>query len=74
MLKICRSSIKIRPRVPDWKTALSYGVLTMVGKWANLYGQFQYFRDRAAGKNTRLIDYKAASGPSSCATPITKPT
>ena len=44
----------------DWRTATAYGILTMIGKWAHVAGQRQYQRDRAAGKNTRLIDYKAA--------------
>lgn len=43
--------------------SLSYGVLTMLGKLANFVGQVRYLRDRKAGKNTRLIDYKAAGGP-----------
>ena len=67
-LQMLRLALKVRPRVPDWKTALAYGVLTMIGKWANVLGQWRYRRDRAAGRNTRLIEYKA------CATPITKPT
>jgi glycosyltransferase involved in cell wall biosynthesis len=66
MLRVARG---VRRRVPDWKTALAYGFLTMIGKWANVLGQRQYRRDRSAGQNTRLIEYKA-----SCATPITKPT
>lgn len=67
-LQMLRLSIKVCRRVPDAKTALSYGVLTMIGKWANVLGQYRYRRDRAAGRNTRLIEYKG------CATPITKPT
>jgi glycosyltransferase involved in cell wall biosynthesis len=68
-LQMLRLALRVRRRVPDWKTALGYGVLTMIGKWANVLGQFRYLRDRSAGRNTRLIEYK-----SSCATPITKPT
>ena len=67
-LQMLRLSIKVRRRAPDAKTALAYGVLTMIGKWANVLGQYRYRRDRAAGRNTRLIEYKG------CATPITKPT
>ena len=70
-LQMLRLAVQVRRRAPDWKTALAYGVLTMIGKWANLLGQWRYLRDRAAGRNTRLIEYKA---PSPCATPITKPT
>ena len=46
--------------MPDFRTAIAYGFLTMIGKWANVTGQRQYRRDRSAGRNTRLIDYKAA--------------
>jgi hypothetical protein len=68
-LQMARLALRVRHRVPDGKTALAYGVLTMIGKWANDLGQFRYVRDRSAGRNTRLIEYKA-----SCPTPITKPT
>ena len=40
---------KIRERVDGPRTALAYGVLTMVAKWANLAGQAGYLRDRAGG-------------------------
>jgi hypothetical protein len=59
-LQMLRLAARVRRRVPDWRTATAYGVLTMIGKWAHVVGQRQYLRDRAAGKNTRLIDYKAA--------------
>jgi len=68
-LQMARLTLRVRHRVPDWKTAMAYGILTMIGKWANVLGQLRYLRDRSAGRNTRLIEYK-----SSCATPITKPT
>jgi hypothetical protein len=68
-LQMARLALRTRHRVSDWKTATAYGVLTMIGKWANVTGQYEYRRDRSAGRNTRLIEYK-----SSCATPITKPT
>ena len=53
-----RLALKVRRRVGDARTAAAYGVLTMIGKWANVIGQFRYLRDRAAGRNTRLIEYK----------------
>ena len=68
-LQMLRVAWGVRRRVPDTKTALAYGALTMIGKWANVVGQRQYRRDRAAGRNTRLIEYK-----SPCPTPITRPT
>lgn len=60
-LQMLRMAIRVRKRVPDWRTAFSYGVLTMSGKWANFVGQVRYRRDRKAGKNTRLIEYKASA-------------
>lgn len=45
------------------RIALSYGVLTMLGKWAFYQGQRQYWNDRAAGKLTRDIDYKMSAAP-----------
>jgi cellulose synthase/poly-beta-1,6-N-acetylglucosamine synthase-like glycosyltransferase len=58
-----RISLRMRRRVPDMKTALAYGTLTMIGKWANYRGQRQYLRDRKAGKISRMIDYKSAGTP-----------
>lgn len=55
-LRIARG---IRKRAPDGKSAIAYGVLTMIGKWANWRGHLQYLRDRKAGKITRMIDYKS---------------
>jgi GT2 family glycosyltransferase len=60
-LQMLRIAYRIRPRVPDWRTALAYGFLTMIGKWANYRGQVQYRRDRKAGKNTRMIEYKTST-------------
>lgn len=57
-LQMLRLALRVRRRVPDYRTALAYGALTMIGKWAHLAGQIQYQRDRAAGRNTRLIEYK----------------
>ncbi len=43
----------VRPR-----TALAYGALTMLGKWAWFLGQMKYRSDRARGERSRLIEYK----------------
>jgi hypothetical protein len=60
-LQMIRVALRVRKRVPDWRTALAYGFLTMIGKWANYRGQGQYRRDRRAGRNTRMIEYKTAA-------------
>jgi glycosyltransferase involved in cell wall biosynthesis len=57
-LQIIRSAIKARPRAGSWRVAMAAGVLTLISKWANYAGQRRYVQDRAAGRNTRLIDYK----------------
>jgi GT2 family glycosyltransferase len=57
-LQMLRLAVKIRKRVDGPRTAPAYGVLTMVGKWANLAGQVGYLRDRRRGQMARLIEYK----------------
>jgi hypothetical protein len=58
-LQVIRSAIQARPRAGSWRIAFAAGSLTLIGKWANYTGQRRYLEDRAAGRNTRLIDYKA---------------
>ena len=60
-LQMMRLALRVRGRVPDWRTALAYGFLTMIGKWANWLGEVRYRRDRRHGTNTRLIEYKTAA-------------
>lgn len=42
------------------RTRTAVGILTMLGKWAGVWGELRYHRDRRSGRNTRLIDYKSA--------------
>src|SRR5947207_15938978 len=35
-LQMLRLAARVRPRVPDWRTATAYGVLTMISKWAHV--------------------------------------
>ena len=58
LLQMLRLAFKIRKKVDGPRTALAYGVLTMVAKWANLAGQIDYRRDRRRGQMARLIEYK----------------
>ena len=62
-LQMLKTAQGIRPRAASWREALAYGALTMIGKWANVVGQQQYRRDRAAGRLARMIDYKATTPP-----------
>ena len=57
-LQMARLAWKIRKRVDGPRTALAYGVLTMVARWANLAGQVGYLLDRRKGQSARLIEYK----------------
>jgi GT2 family glycosyltransferase len=57
-LQMARLAWKIRRRVDGPGTAVAYGVLTSIAKWANLAGQVGYLRDRRRGRMARLIEYK----------------
>jgi hypothetical protein len=67
-LQILRLAAKVRGRVDGFPTALAFGALTMVAKYADLAGQAGYWLDRRRGKMARLIEYKRA-GESSEAAP-----
>ena len=56
--QILRLALRGRRRMMRNRDALVYGILTMIGKWANLLGQLRYLRDRFSGQNARLIEYK----------------
>lgn len=58
--QMLRIAIRSRGRTGSLSDALSLGILTMLGKWAGLWGEIRYHRDRRSGRNTRLIDYKSA--------------
>ena len=57
-VQVLRIAARVRPRARSWRDAIACGVFTMLSKWAHVRGQRQYFRDRAAGRNTRSIEYK----------------
>jgi GT2 family glycosyltransferase len=57
-LQMLRLAAKVRKRVDGPRTALAYGVLTMVAKWADVAGQLGYVLDRRRGRMARLIEYK----------------
>lgn len=62
-LQWLRISRGVRPRTGNLRDAAIYGLLTLIGKWANLIGQWKYRRDRAAGRLTRAIEYKLPGAP-----------
>ena len=53
----------MRHRTRSSGDAFAYGFFTVLGKWGHVLGQWQYHRDRRAGRNTRLIEYKSAAWP-----------
>ena len=55
-----RIAMRNRSRAGDLRTALAYGILTVVGKWFQMLGQLLYLRDRIAGRHARLIEHKAS--------------
>ena len=63
-LQILRLAAKARGRVDGFPTALAYGTLTMVAKWADVAGQAGYVMDRRRGRTARLIEYKRVGEPS----------
>jgi cellulose synthase/poly-beta-1,6-N-acetylglucosamine synthase-like glycosyltransferase len=71
LAQIQRLALQVRHRTRSSGDAFAYGFFTVLGKWAHVLGQWKYVRDRAAGRNTRLIEYKAAPWP---ATPISPQT
>lgn len=56
--QMVRLALKMRHRLPQGSDTMAYGILTMLGKFAYLAGEVRYRRDRKAGVNTRLIEYK----------------
>ena len=62
-LQALRISKGVRSKCEDGKTAVAYGVLAMLSKWAQLIGQIKYKMDKRSGKAAVIIEYK--EGPSS---------
>jgi serine acetyltransferase/glycosyltransferase involved in cell wall biosynthesis len=55
-LRIARPARRL---LPGWR-ALAYGGLTLVGKWAQILGQWRYLCDQRQGRAAELIEYKGA--------------
>jgi serine O-acetyltransferase len=62
-LQIGRLAWQGRRRGLGTSTALAWGAMTMVGKWAQLQGHGRYIMDRCLGRGLRLIEYKGAVDP-----------
>ncbi|WP_406696196.1 glycosyltransferase [Singulisphaera sp. Ch08] len=60
-LQSIRIAARVRPRIKDNRVAISYGMLTMIGKWGELIGQIRYLCDLTRGHHARLIEYKHAT-------------
>jgi cellulose synthase/poly-beta-1,6-N-acetylglucosamine synthase-like glycosyltransferase len=66
-LQALRLALRMMRRGADIRTAAAYGMLTMLGKWAHLQGQYRLWRDRRFGRNLSLIEHKVTASP---ATPL----
>ena len=61
-MQIVRVAVKSLQRCGDTRTAFAFSVFMMFEKWANLQGQYRYFRDLRAGRHLSLIEYKQPAG------------
>lgn len=52
-LQAIRIAARARNQLPDTPTALAYGILIMISKWAELTGQLGYLRSRAYDHRSR---------------------
>jgi serine acetyltransferase len=57
MLQAMRIAVRARGKLPASR-ALIYGILSMLGKWAQVLGQWRYLRDVRQGRAAQLIEYK----------------
>jgi glycosyltransferase involved in cell wall biosynthesis len=69
--QVQRLALQVRGRTASAFDAYAYGFFTVSGKWGHVLGQLRYRLDRAAGRNTRLIEYKTAATPT--VAPATEP-
>jgi hypothetical protein len=53
-----RIAVRNRTRAGSFPAALAYGILTIIGKFFQMYGQCLLLRDRLSGRHARLIEYK----------------
>lgn len=72
-LQVVKLIFRGRRRTTSVGDAVAYGALTVLGKWANVFGQFRYLRDRSSGKVARLIEYKDRRADPPIPTPQTTP-
>lgn len=43
--QLARLTVKMRTKCPGWREAVAYGVLMLLGKWAEMQGQVLYYTD-----------------------------
>jgi hypothetical protein len=63
-VQILRIALRTSRAQVGFKVALANGVFTMIGKWAQLWGQCRYLCDRHTSGTIRLVDYKTISAES----------
>jgi|TARA_R100001143_G_scaffold44583_1_gene39904 glycosyltransferase involved in cell wall biosynthesis len=57
-LQILRLTMRYRPHLSDVKVAFAYAVSNVVGKWPQLTGMLQFFKNKKLGLKSQLIEYK----------------
>ena len=58
VLQMARIALGARRRCPDWRSAMEYGVLTVLAKLPQFLGIRKYERDRRSSTEAKLIEYK----------------
>ncbi len=59
LAQMARQALSGHRRGLGWSDAMRYAWLGFLGKFAQMQGQLQYLRDRARGRTTVLVEYKA---------------
>ena len=59
LLQLLRIAIRTKKRGRTATFSLAYAFFLMLGKWAQLIGQFRYILDRRKGSQARLIEHKS---------------
>jgi len=61
MAQAVRIARGIRPRCPDLRTSLEFGVWTMLAKWPLTLGILRCWADRSRKREAEVIDYKGGA-------------
>lgn len=59
-LQAARIALRTRRKGRSWGVAIVYGLLTMLGKFAQLQGQMRYASDLARGRGALIVEHRSA--------------